>query len=118
MNELKRASEALDDIEHEQTRTDALRQRLNLLTDENKSLLDENRALRSMLQTQSAVCGSAGSPRPPAASPYNGGFTLTVSVPAGVQSGNEVRVHTPIGMVTAIVPFGLKTGDSFQIRVL
>ena len=69
-----------------------------------KSLLHENSALRSKLQAQPALCGGAGSPRPPATSPYKGGFTMTVSLPPGVQGGYKVCVPTPIGMATAIVP--------------
>lgn len=115
MNQLKRASEALEDQE---MRTDALRQRIDQLNSQNRSLLFENGELRRQLQAQPALLGVTGSSRPPAASWFNGGQPMfTLMVPPGTQGGQEVRISTPSGVVTAVVPVGLKPGDFFQVRV-
>lgn len=128
LRELKRSCEALRE---EQTRANALRQRIDQLTNENRSLLDENSALRRHLQTQPALLGGGGSPCPPpfhgaqmltmavppVASPSDGGWAFTLVVPPGARGGQEVRALTPFGMAAAVVPAELKEGDVFQIRL-
>lgn len=74
------------------------------------------------VQNGSATAGVAAGAAPvqnggaPAGGDRNAGF-MSVTVPAGAPPGSTLRLNTPSGSVMAVVPPGLRPGQTFNVPV-